>query len=172
MPALMSKINADSLTQLLEKDRLVHVSCERMAQLTPIAAEVATWFVNTRERMPVSGRPNWRAFVVSPHFEVARRVVNLATEGITVSGLRRWYSATDGRSGSLRALVADPVAVQGIAGWNLLYILLNVHDKHVWQLINNSIVADTRILAVNSELFAQWNDFTHLSWGEYGYGDI
>lgn len=162
MPATISKVDANVLIDALVNDNLVDIECPFFPS-RPMIGEVVAWFANTRDAMPVTDHPNWRCFIVGSAFRDAVIVVNHAKQHITTPGFRFWNAAIDNKRGCVRAVVADPLSVQGIIGYNLFFVVLNNHDKDIWDAIWASVVSDTKVLSVNSELFGQWRDFTHFT---------
>lgn len=162
MSIVTPKIDAQYLTSLLVKKTLIHWHTDHLRQNLFAVGLVAAWFANTREQMPVVRQPNWRGLIVANPFGVGCKAMEYAKANITTPGFRMWNHAALGRNGTIRAVSAEPASVDGIVGSNLLFIVLNNQDKSTWAGIWNAVAADTTVLAVNCELFAQWNEFEHI----------
>lgn len=170
MQRTSERIDAEMLIRQLEAKRLVHVYSRDLLGILPIIGQVAAWFANTRDVAPVTDRSHWRGIVVADPFRLGTQAVGYAKNAISAPGFSRWDNAVRGRQGHLRAVVADPLSLQGTIGWNLFFIVLRNQDQKVWNSLWASVVSDTMVLAVNSETFGQWKDFAHIDGGgEHGH---
>lgn len=158
----MFKIDANVLIDALVKDNLVDIEVPFFQSL-PMIGSVVAWFANTRDTMPAVDDPNWRCFVVGSAFRDAVHTVAHAKRHITIPGVRFWNAGIQSKRGSVRAVVAEPLSVQGIIGYNLFFVVLGNHDKHIWDAIWAAVADDTKVLTVNSETFGQWREFTYFT---------
>lgn len=165
MPLTISKEDILSTIDLLEHKRLVHVFC-RMEFSLPAISEIVTAFALSREHMGLQGRYDWRTFVMSNPFQRALDVVSGVKKRVPAQGFVRWDTAIKGRHGDVRAVVASPISLQGVTGNNLFFVLLGNHNEDVWNAMWPAVAKDTRILAVNSELFSERSEFAYVDWGE------
>lgn len=161
----MSRTSILDTIDLLDARKLVHVFC-RLDDCLPAISEIVAQYVTSREAMNLTGRYAWRAFVISDSFARAVKVISGVKRRTASTGFTHWDSAIKGQHGWARALVADPISVQGIVGDNLFFVLLRNHNEDVWNSLWPAVVKDTRILAVNCELFSEKGDFAYVDWGD------
>lgn len=165
MPATMSKQEIQSTIDLLEHRKLVHVFCRLDASL-PAISEIVAHYVRSRDVLDFSGRFDWRAFVICDPFAKAVEVIRGVKRRTAIAGFTHWDAAVKGRHGAARAVIANPISVQGITGNNLLFVLLRNHNEDIWNALWPAVVDDTQILAVNCELFSEKGEFAYVDWGE------
>lgn len=156
-----SQVIHKSLVEVMAEENLVHLGCDSHQAIGELG-KVAAWFANTRDVVPVTYHSTWRALVISTSYRQALAVVNHAKDDIVAPGFRMWNSAAIGKQGSLRAVGLDPLSVQGIMSWNLFYIVIGNQNWDFWNALWGSVVGDTKMLAVNCNLFAQRSQFTYL----------
>lgn len=165
MPATISREDTLTVIDLLQEKRFVHLFC-RLDDCLPVISEVVAWYVKSHEAWDLTGRYDWRAFVVSDPFARAVKVIEGVKRRTKVAGFTHWDTAVRGRHGAARAVIANPLSLQGITGNNLLFVLLRNHNEDIWNALWPSVVDDTRILAVNCELFSEKGEFAYVDWGE------
>lgn len=165
MPATISKEDVLTVIDLLQDKKLVHVFCRLDDNLFAIS-EIVAWYVKSHEAWDLTGRYDWRAFVVSDPFSRAVKVIEGVKRRTRVAGFTHWDAAVKGRHGTARALVANPLSLQAITGDNLFFVLLHNENQDIWNALWPAVAKDTRILAVNCELFSEKGDFAYVDWGE------
>lgn len=165
MPTTISRDDVLTVIDLLQEKKFVHIFCRMDDHLSSIS-DIVVWYIKSHEAWDLVGRYDWRAFVVSDPFVRAVRVIEGVKRRTKVAGFTHWDAAIKGRYGVARALIANPISLQGIRGDNLFFVLLRNHNEDVWNALWPAIGNDTRILAVNCELFSEKSDFAYVDWGE------
>lgn len=159
---IASKISSTDLIDALLQGRLVHLGGSLGYNWKNVIGQVVAWFVNSNENAVAHEMKSWRSLIVSPNFSTSVAVATYAKSLIAVHPFRTWNSGGDCAHGNFRAVAASPLAVMNVNSTNMLWVVLQVEDKDVWQCIWQTAKPDTKILAVNSELYGQWNEFIHL----------
>lgn len=159
---IVSKISASSLIDALLEGRLVHLGGALGYNWKQVVGEVVAWFANSQENAPAHLLKPWRSLIVASDFNTAVAVATYAKSLVSIPRFKAWNSGGDGKHGNFRAVAASPLAVMNVNSPNMLWVVLQTEDKDVWHCIWDTVKPDTKILAVNSELFGQWNEFIHL----------
>ena len=158
------KQHTQLVVDALHANRYVHLFCRLDNSLPDIASVVADLFEHY-ENAPDPVHPEWRGCIIAPTWGYGKEFMAHVKKKVRDKSGNR-SAAIYGDYGSIHVYQADPERIEGIVGWNLFYILLRNQHPDVWDAVWASSVADTKILAVNSELFDERKEFIYLDWAE------
>lgn len=92
---------------------------------------------------------DWQVVLISPRLRRSEDMLNYICHNYSLPVGKRLRLLYSTRKGRIWVAPMEAERVMGNVGWNILYLLLDCQSINLWDVVGNSVVAGTVILALN-----------------------